>query len=48
VAEQTIRELDTQIQHYTVKAATRAANQRRAAQLAIELATIESQKARIA
>ena len=47
-AEQTIRELDTQIQHYTVKAATRAANQRRAAQLAIELATIESQKARIA
>ncbi|MFN7472935.1 MAG: SbcC/MukB-like Walker B domain-containing protein, partial [Roseiflexaceae bacterium] len=33
---------------FTVKAATRSANQRRAAQLAIELATIESQIARVA
>ena len=47
-AEQTLRELDAHVQHYTVKAATRSANQRRAAQLAIELATIESQKARVA
>ena len=47
-AERTMRELDVQVQHLTIKAATRSANQRRAAQLAIELATIESQKARVA